>query len=373
MTIYRRQDGRWAGSLDLGRDGNGKRRRLTFYGTRQRDVRKMLTTAKHDQQRGLLADPSRETLRAFLARWLRVSVKPSVKPSTHASYEEKVRLYIVPELGSIPLQKLSPPTVQALYTKLLERGLSPRSVQYVHAILHRALAQALKWGLVARNLTEAVDRPQVRPKPMRALSAAEAARLLKAAQDDRLHALYVVALTGGLRQGELFGLRWSDVDLDRGRIHVVQQLARGEGGVPTLTDLKSRSSRRVVKIPALAVEALRTHRLRQLEERLALGEAWQNPELVFATTIGTPLAPSNLTRQSFRPLLKRAKLPQIRFHDLRHSCATLLLEAGVHPKIVSERLGHSAVSLTLDTYSHVLPSMQRAAAEKIDALLAAVG
>jgi integrase len=368
-SIYRRRDGRWEARL-TSEMADGRRRRVCFYGTTRKAVAERLTKALHDRDHGLPADPSQMTVKAYLARWLEGSVRHSVRPGTFVSYGNKVRLYVIPEIGAVRLQRLTPADVQALYSRLLGRGLSPRSVQYVHAILHRALKQALRWGLVARNVCEAVDRPQVQRREMRALTAGEAARFLEAARADRLGALYVLAVTSGLRQGELFGLHWQDVDLDAARVHVTRQLVSGEDGLPVLTDVKSRAGRRVVEIPALTVAALREHRGRQAEERLRLGDAWEHPELVFTTTIGTFLSPTNLTRQSFRPLLKRAGLPLIRFHDLRHTAASLLLAAGVHPKVVQERLGHSSIAITLDTYSHVVPSMQRAAADRLDALLA---
>ena len=330
-SVYRRRDGRWVASY-MSEGADGRRRRVSLYGEARAAVAKNLTTALHDRDSGLPVVTSRTTLAEFLEGWLCDSVKPSVRPSTHTSYSDKMRLYVVPELGTVRLQKLKAEHVQALYARLLERGLAPRSVAYVHAILHRALKQALRWGLVVCNVTEAVYRPKAATRPMQALTAAEASRLLEAARTDRLGALYVLAVTAGLRQGELFGLYWKDVDLAAGCIHVVRQLVRGAGGVPTLADVKSRAGRRLVEIPALAVAALREHRVRQLQERLALGEAWQNSELVFSTTIGTPLSPTNVTRQSFRPLLKRAGLPQIRFHDLRHTSATLALAAGSTPR-----------------------------------------
>lgn len=279
----------------------------------------------------------------------------------------------MPEIGTVRLQKLKAEHVQALYARLLERGLSPRSVAYVHAILRRALKQARRWGLIQRNVTADADCPRPDSPPLRVLTPTEAAAFLEAARESRLHALFVVAVTAGLRQGELFGLRWQDVDLDAARLQVRFQLVRQDGTV-RLVEPKTTAGRRGVDLSSMAVAALHTHRARQLEERLAAGGYWQNSEdLVFTATGGAPLRPSNLTRHVFRPLLKRAGLPQIRFHDLRHTSATLALAAGVHPKVVAERLGHTKVNFTLNTYSHVLPSMQRAAADQLDSLLVAAG
>jgi integrase len=247
-------------------------------------------------------------------------------------------------------------------------------VRYNYDLLRHALDQALRWGLVPRNLTDAVERPRGERREMRVLTPSQAATLLDMAREDRLHALYVLAVTTGMRQGELLGLTWDAVDLEQGRLQVVRQLerVRAVGDKPRLVEPKTRRSRRVIEMSAGAVRALREHRARQLhQERLALGEAWQDEwDLVFTTDIGTPLQPSNVVRRSFLPLLARADLPRIRFHDLRHTAATLLLAAGEHPKVVQELLGHHSVAFTLDAYSHILQSMQKATAARMDAILA---
>ena len=234
----------------------------------------------------------------------------------------------------------------------MDAGLSPRTVQYLHSVLHRALKQALRWGLVPRNVTEAVDPPRVRKEEMRPLSPAEARKLLEAARADRLEALYVLAVHCGLRQGELLGLRWKDIDLEAGTLQVRRTLSDG-----TFTAPKTARSRRSVKLTAGAVEALKRHSARQADEMTRMGERYEDRGLIFASEVGTPLNRHNLAHRSFKPLLKRAELPNIRFHHLRHTCATLLLSKGVHPKFVQELLGHATIAITLDTYSHVLPGM----------------
>ncbi len=277
------------------------------------------------------------------------------------------RIYIVPALGRIPLGKLSPQNVEAFLNDQRKAGLSPRTVQYLHATLRRALGRALKWSLVPRNVATLVDAPSTRRKEVEPLTPEEARVLLDAIKGERMEALYSVALAVGLRKGEALGLRWADVDLDAGTIAVRRSLQRA-GGRLQFVEPKSTRSRRTVALPNAAITALRTHRARQLQERLFAGPKWQEQGLVFTTTIGTPLEPRNVTRH-FHRTLTRTGLPPKRFHDLRHTCASLLLAQGVHPRVVMEILGHSQIGLTMDTYSHVIPALQREAAGQMDAVL----
>ena len=249
-------------------------------------------------------------------------------------------------------------------------GLSPKSVRLVHAVLHRAFKQAVRWRLINVNPADAVDAPRAERKEFHALDAEETARLLEAARADRLHGVYVLAVTCGMRQGELLGLRWADVDLDKGALAVRQQVMR-IGGEWRFSEPKTKAGRRVITLPAVAVSALREHRRRQAEERLRVGPEWHDNGLVFTNRIGNPIEKQNLMRRSFWPLLDRAALPRIRFHDLRHTAATLLLAEGLHPKVVQERLGHSTIAITMDVYSHVGMTLQREAAETLDRLFAA--
>jgi integrase len=237
-------------------------------------------------------------------------------------------------------------------------------VQLIHTTLHKALKQAVRWGLVPRNVTEAVTSPRPNKKEIHPLIPKEARTLLEAAKGERFEALYVLAVTAGLRRGELLGLRWTDVDLERGYVQVRQQLIRTRGGL-TFTSPKGGKSRSV-RLTTTAVKALQSHRERQLEEKLRLAGLWNESGLVFTTGIGTPMDGDNLVKRSFKPLMSRTRLPQIRFHDLRHTFATLLLSRGTHPKVVQEMLGHADISQTMDTYSHVLPDMQEEAVSEIE-------
>lgn len=259
--------------------------------------------------------------------------------------------------------------MQGLYRTKLDGGLSPATVQKIHVVLHKALSQAVKWALLPRNVTEAVSVPRPDRREIRPLSAAEVRKLLEAARGDHLKALWVLAVHTGMRQGELLALKWTDVDLETGNVSVRRTLTR-ESGHYKLGEPKTNRSRRTVKLTGAATEALRDHLIYQMKEMDRLGDLYQDQGLVFTTDSGAPINPSNIRNRNLSRLLGLAGLPKIRFHDLRHTCATLLLSRNVHPMIVQEMLGHANVAITLDTYSHVLPGMSDQAAAAIeDALL----
>ncbi len=369
-TIYRREsDGKWCTAVDLGWV-NGKRKRKVIYGKTRKEVAEKLKVALRDQQQGLPVAVERQMVGTFLARWLADVAKPNVRPKTYTSYADTVRLHLIPTLGRIELSKLQPQDVTALLTAKLRAGLSPRSVRYIRAILGLVLGQALKWGLVARNVVALTDPPKAERHEITPFAPDEARRFLAVTRGERLHALYAVALALGIRQVEALGLRWRDVDLDGGTIRISKQLQRVDGK-QTLVEPKTAKSRRTISLPDEIVAVLKAHRVRQLEERLQAGDHWQGEDwgLVFASPIGTPLEPSNILKQ-YKALLAKTGLPPARFHDLRHSCASLLLAQGVHPKVVQEILGHSQISMTLDIYSHLMPNAQRDAAALMNRLLA---
>ena len=362
-SIYKRKDGRWEARISLDHGG-----RKGLYGKTRQEVARKLAVAIKARQDGLPPVSERQTVRQYMGHWLE-STRPSLRPKTWLRYEQLLRLHVVPEIGNLRLVRLSPQHLQRLYASRLEAGLSPPSVVQLHAVLRRALGQAARWGLVARNVVSLVTPPRLERREMATLSPDQVRSLLEAAAGDRLAALYVLAITTGLRQGEILALRWRDVDLDDGRtLQVRATLQRTAEGF-VFAEPKTAHSRRQVALGTAAVEGLRRHRARQLEERIRLGTAWEDDDLVFANEVGRPIEASNLRNRSFWPLLERAGLPRIRFHDLRHTAATLLLGQGVHPKIVSEMLGHCQIAITLDLYSHVTPTMQRQAAETMDAVL----
>ena len=365
-SIFKRRDGRWAATVNLGWQ-DGKRKRKTFYGRSRREVQEKLSTALSDLQRGLSLGTDRQTLSQFLAQWLDDSVRPTVRPKTYDSYSQLVRLYLAPGLGQTRLSKLTPQHVQNLLNLRLAGGLSPRTVQYIHAVLRRALGQAVRWGLVPRNVATLVDPPRVYQPEVEPMNPDQARAFLDAVRGHRLEALYSVAIALGLRQGETLGLHWRDVDLDERTLRV--RVARQRiAGMVQFVEPKSARSRRVIAMPEVTVSALRAHKVRQLEERLQAGEHWHDIGLVFTSTIGTSLEPRNVTRH-FHETLSRAGIPHKAFKDLRHTCASLLLAQGVHARVVMEVLGHSQIAVTLNTYSHVFPELKREAAEQMDVVL----
>jgi integrase len=288
---------------------------------------------------------------------------------TYESYERLVRVHVAPALGHLKLKALTPPHVRALYRSKLEAGLAPRTVQYIHAVLNRALKAAVNDSLIPRNVCKEVGSPKVQREEMQYLTREEVRVFFEAAREDRLEALYILAVTTGLRQGELLGLKWEDVDFEAGKISVQRTLSAAKND-STFNSPKRNKSRRSVKLATLAQEALRAHRERQLEEREKLDGLWQDHGLVFTSTIGTPLNRHNVFGRSFKPLLNKAGLPHtVRFHDLRHTCATLLCSKNVNPKVVKEMLGHANISQTMDIYSHVLPNMQDEAAAAMESAL----
>ena len=273
---------------------------------------------------------------------------------------------MVPAIGRVKLRKLTHMHVQGLYRQMQDRGLSPRTVQYTHAVMHRALKQAMRWSMVSRNVCDAVDVPQVRREEMQPMNAEQTRRLLRTASGERLEAFYVLAVHTGMRPGELLGLRWEDVALrdTGGTLQVNRALSDGE-----LTTPKTKGSRRRIRLSTGGAKALKAHRERQIEEREKKVGLWKDHDLVFPSSVGTPLSHRNVVR-SFKALLKRAGLPSsIRLYDLRHTCATLLLSRNVHPKYVQELLGHASIALTLDTYSHVIEGMDGGITDAIDQAL----
>jgi integrase len=366
-TICQRSDGRWVAVVNLGYGPDGKRKRKSFYGKTRKEVADKLRQALQDHTSGLPIDPKRMSLSDFLTSWLEDSVKPSVRVTTYENYKTLVNTHIMPSLGQVQLQKLSPQQIQQFLNYKLESGLSTRTVQYLLVLLRRSLGLAVKWALVQRNVALLVDPPRVKSKVIQPFTPAQARQFLEALRGDKFEALYTVALALGLRRGEALGLRWDDIDWEKGTLTIRASLQRAEGKLQLL-EVKTDRSRRVVKLPKLALLALKSHRTRQLEDRLLAGARWKEHGLVFPTGIGTPYDPRRLN-EDFEKALKRAGLPRIRFHDLRHSAATLLLAQGVPVKTISELLGHSTTRMTLDVYAHVLETMKQEAADSMDAVL----
>lgn len=363
-SVYRRKDGRWTGAFTRA-DGS---RGYVYAKTRAEAARK-LRDAQTAATRGMPIADLRTSLAKFLEQWL-ADVKPNVRPNTWIGYEGQVRLHLVPALGRLPIGKLAPDHLTPFYRSQLAAGLSPRSVQFSHAVLRMALEQGVRRGVLPRNVAKLVDAPRVPRKNVRSLDIEQARDLRAVTANDRLSALYTLVLCTGLRRGEVLGLGWDELDLDAGLLSIRYTLSKTAGGWER-TEPKTQSSRRVVRLPEVAVDELRQHRTKQRLERLQAGPSWIESGLVFTSSVGTPIDGSNLLR-AFKAQLKAAGLPDLRFHDLRHSAATFMLVLGVQPKVVSEMLGHSRVGVTLDTYSHVLPHLQEEAAAKMNRLLGGV-
>jgi integrase len=349
---------RWYGS-------NGKRQSKYLPATTtRREASRALSRILQAVERGVPVGSAAQTLEGFSARWLAEVAPHQLRPRTLERYEGIVRLHIAPSIGSIRLDKLSPDHVAKLHADCL-RSMSPSSVRSVHACLRSILRTALERRLIEHNPADAVHPPKASTMPMQSLTAEQANALLTAADDEPLGTLYVLALTTGMRLGELLGLRWRDIDMDAGRLSVQVALIR-TGKAWYLAEPKTDHSRRNISLPQRAVRSLRAHATGQKRQRLEAGAAWEDHALVFTNQWGEPLNGAHVTERLFKPLLRRAGLPAIRFHDLRHTAATIMLLQGINPRLVAERLGHSGVAITLDRYSHVLPSMQAMVADKLD-------
>lgn len=368
-SVYQRADGRWVGSLTVGHR-DGKRLRRYIYGASPEEVRDALTRARNDLLDGHeVRTDQRETVAAFLTRWLE-AVKPTVRPGTWVGYEIHVRLHLLPNLGSVRLTALSTADVQIALNRLAASGLAPKTVRHVRATLRLALNAAMEWNLVKRNAAaRGVKLPPMPKSQIRVLSEQECQRLLDAARDDRLHALYATAAGMGLRQGELLGLSWSDIDLDRGVLHVRHSLRR-IGGRLVLAPTKTEGSAATVPMPEVVIAGLRAHGARQELDRRIAGDAWQDSGLVFTTGIGTAIDARNLQRH-FASLLRQAGLPRVRFHDLRHSFASILLARGANFHEVASLLRHSSPALVASTYGHVMPDRPKVVIGYMDAALGA--
>jgi integrase len=367
-SIYKQRDDLWAASITV-ETAQGRKRKY-FYGKTRKEVQEKLAAALHDRQQGTFIAAPTQTVEQYLADWLENSQRRSVKPRTYERYEEVVRLHIVPVLGKHQLQKLSAQHLRAFYTKKLDEGLSPTTVTHFHNVLHKALKDAERWGLVARNVCKLVSPPRRVRYEIKPLTIEQVHSLLEAAKGHSMEALFNLALATGMRRGELMGLKWQDIDMTKGTLQVRRILSRVPSKLPgkgyVESEPKTQKSRRNIVIASFALEALKQHRVRQLEAKVKAGPAWEDHDYVFCTSVGTHLNPTRDILGQLKLLLKKAGLPNLRFHDLRHSAATLLLSVGVHPKVVQEILGHSQISMTLDVYSHVLPTMQQEAMNKLN-------
>ena len=373
--IRKRGEKSWAVILDIGRDETGKRRqRWHSVKGSKKDAQRELTRLLREMDTGSYIEPNKINVSDYLDRWLADYAKHNVAGKTYERYAEIVKNHLKPALGQHALAKLQPLHIQGHYSKALAEGrkdgkggLSAQTVVHHHRVLHAALKQAVRWQLLARNPADAAEPPRPARQQMRALDETQTVELLNTAKRSRLYRPIFMAVTTGMRRGELLALRWNAIDLDAGVLSVREALEQTKDGL-AFKQPKTGRSRRTVDLPQIAIDELRRHKVEQAKHRLSLGKLYQDNDLVFPRPDGTPWAPDRFS-SSFAAMIRRAKIIGLRFHDLRHTHATQLLKQGVHPKVVSERLGHATVAITLDTYSHVLPGMQRQAVDQLDATL----
>jgi integrase len=365
-SIRRRKDGRWEGRYTV-HTAEGRKQK-TVYGKTRKEVAEKLTEAMAGRDQGLFFDAGKLTLGRFLERWLEDVVKPSASHRTYSTHAQQVRTHVVPPLGRIKLKHLRKAHIDRLYREKLDSGLSSSTVRRVHAVLHRALEEAVKGDLIPRNPAAHANKSKVKQEEIDPLNASQAAAFLKAAQGDRFEALYVLCLMCGLRQGEALALRWQDIDLDGGTLRVGRQLQRVRGGGGLRFSEPKNASRRTVGLPQRAVSALKSHRKRQLEEKL-VAASYHDQGLVFASREGKPLDAQNIVNRYYKPLLKRAGLPPIRFHDLRHSCLSLLAQRGEPIRDLQALAGHATAAFTLQRYTHHYDASAKRTAEAIGDIL----
>jgi integrase len=379
-SIQKRGKNSWRLVFDLERDHAGKRRQkaVTYRGSK-RDAEAELSRILAEIENGGFVDPGNITVAEYYEQWLaHVATKTSAK--THERYEEVFRLGIAPHLGSIKLSSLRPIHIQTFYAEALKSGkarraggLSARTVLHYHRILSQGLKQAVKWQLLSRNPADAVEPPRPEQQEMLVLDGDQIARLIESVTGTTLYMPTLLAITTGMRRGEILASRWMDIDLDRGTLSVTQTLEKSRKGGLQFKQPKTKRSRRNITLPPITIQALRKHRVERAKVLLRLGCGWDENGLVCARLDGSPINPNTLT-SGFASLVRRTDIPKVTFHGLRHTHATQLFKEGVHPKIVQERLGHSTIAVTLDLYSHVMPGMQEDAAMKVDrALKAALG
>lgn len=383
-SIRKRPNGSWEARISLP-DGSRK----SYYEKTKRAANSRMIKALAGQENGIAPiRDERLTVAQYLKEWLAGKRPPAVhavKPRTYHFYEQMLTMYVVPTLGRYRLSKLMPDAVQRCLDDLLKRGLQARTVRHVYSVLHNALHDAERLGIVHRNVTELMWPPKQTDQEERPVWTKEQVQTFLAAAENDLHyTLFLLAIATGMRPGELLALRWQNIDLEKRTLHVSATLNVPEilkaalGDQPSSAEgrdklifpsPKTRRSRRQITLSLIAVEALLAHRAKQNEQRLAVGQAWDDLDLVFANQVGHPLHLGNLERRHFHPLVSMAGLPRIRFYDLRHTATSLLIEEGQSATAVSGRLGHTNVSTTLNLYAHMTPGMQQEAADAMDRIL----
>lgn len=357
-SIFQKPDGSWCAVFTVGHNENGKRKRRYVYGRTKGEILQKLDQARSDARSGLAVEPSRLTVGEFIDNWMTTSAEQRLRPTTRVTYDSLIKKHLKPHLGGVRLSHLDHLKLEAWQAALTRGKVSVRTRRSAFVLLGTILKRGVRLGLIARNPLERVEKPRPEAVEIQVLSPDQVRKLLEKAKGHRHEALFVLAVTTGARQGELFGLEWRDVDLDAGVLTIQRTLIEAAGKI-SVGPPKTKSSRRSVELPANAVEALRAHRRRQ--------PATPHPTArIFLDTEGKPLRKSNFIRREWHPLLEKAELPKVKFHSLRHTHVTILLAAGGNLRAVSERVGHSRTSTTSDVYAHSVQGMQRELVEKLD-------
>lgn len=384
-TITKRPDGRYMGQLSLTDPATGKRKRKTVYGKTKKEVMEKINKIKYELQTGIYTGENDITIKDWVLTWLNEYKKNSLKKGTYTNYHTYTNNHIIPNIGDVKIQDLRADHIQSMYNKLLEsgrknpskiqsKGLSPTTIKRIHIIINASLKQALKNGLINKNVAEAVTVPKQIKQEIQPLLKEEIQKFLEVAKEDRLYAAFLLECGTGLRRGELLGLKWEDIDFKKRTLRVRRSLViqyyvnAAEEGKSTAVEFetpKTDKSKRTISIPLNIIKELIIHRRKQNEEKLMQGKYYNNEDLLFCNINGTRYHPITLTSR-FKRMLKKAGVKDARFHDLRHSVATLLLEENVHPKVVREVLGHSTITTTLDIYSHVSLDKKEEAAAKLN-------
>jgi len=362
-SIYQRKDGKWRAQITL------EGRRLSFTAKTRRECQDWIKNTVNQIDEGLTYSSTKITLEGYLDDWL-TSKKASVQESTYIHYEQLSRTYIKPKIGRKRLKDVRPEHIQRLYNRLQEEKVGVPTIEKVHIVLHSAFSQAAKMGILPRNPVTATIPPRPTAKEMQIYDDSQVSQMLVTAKGHRWEALYQLAVTTGMRQMEILGLKWTDLDWSRQVIRVERQLTRPKGICTEVrfSQPKTKYARRSIALGSQTIQHLRTHYQNQFEEIQVAGENWSDHGLIFTTSNGTPIHPRNLLR-NYKALLRDAGLPKIRFHDLRHTAASLMLNHGIPVIVVSRRLGHARPSITLDIYGHFIPTMQSEAARLMDELV----
>jgi len=359
-SVFQPKDGRWVFQVVL---ENGKKK--IYYFKTEKEALAARRKLLYEKEKGTLVTGPQQTLKMYLEKWLEQVCKVTMKPTTYEQYRSTVRHHLIPALGHIKLQKLTTERVQEFCAQKQNEGYKPKTTVLIHSVLSSALENAVKWELVGRNVAKRVTLPRIGRYEARTLTVEQATELLEVARGSRVEAALLVALTTGMRRGELLALRWGDIDFEKGLLHVRRSVNFVSGLGYKEGEPKTRASRRDIMLPDVTVEALKVHRALQERARIKMGKKWREQGIVFCNIYGGFFNPSRVTAL-FQGLLKKAGLPYMRFHDLRHSAATILRASGVDLKTIQELLGHSTIATTADIYSSVLPSERREAANKMD-------